>query len=399
MRAFRSYPGAVFHWFQRAGWCFYARVAGNSVALFAFGLPATFAPPFPAFLACLGRIDAALIGRRLGLGLRWFGRRFGRLRRRVDYFMGLRRRLSFFRSRGGYAGLWILRRLGCRRGIVFGDIIAEQCSPSGIECFGACRRVDIRVWRRRRLGRRLGRGLRFCFAWGLGCLFIRGGFCLLSGRGRVLLSAAAIGLEGSLPGGFRCGGWRHFRGIYVAFDNVFVGEDGARAVGQLHLDELCQNMRAGDPADLVARLDPDIFMRQAFFQVAIALVFISQAAHEPAASPRDLGRVERSLLRLGHAHRNRLEAFEKLSAAAYLSAAFVVADEACFVACPDLAHFDAGVILAGEFVDQFAEVHSMFGQEVEYDPLAAEEVFDGHQFHIERQILYFLGAEFSFVFG
>ncbi len=89
----------------------------------------------------------------------------------------------------------------------------------------------------------------------------------------------------------------------------------------------------------------------------------------------------------GHPHRHRLESFEELLAAAFLSAVFVVADEACFVSCPDLSHFDAGVILVGEFVDQFAEVHSMFRQEVKYDPLAAEEVFDGHQFHIELHLL------------
>ena len=104
-------------------------------------------------------------------------------------------------------------------------------------------------------------------------------------------------------------------------------------------------------------------------------------------------------MRFGHTHRNGLEAFEELFAAAFLSASFVVSDESSFVACSDLSHFDAGVILVCEFVDQVAEVHSMFGQEVEYDSLAAEQVFDGDQFHIELHILYFLGAEFSFICG
>jgi len=57
------------------------------------------------------------------------------------------------------------------------------------------------------------------------------------------------------------------------------------------------------------------------------------------------------------------------------------------------------VILAGEFVDQVSEVYSMLGQEVEYDPLAAEQVLYGDEFHIQLHVLYFLGAEFSFIGG
>ena len=179
-------------------------VAGDSVALFAFGSPAASAPSFPAFLACLGRIAAALVGRRLGLGLGWFGRWGGRLRRCLRFFCGW----------GGWGGLEVLRRLGCRLGIVFNDTIAKQSGPSGIECFGACPRLGIRFPHRRRLGR----GLRFCFAWG---------FCVLFGRGGVLLPAASVAFAGSLLWGFRCGCWRRLRRIYVAFDNIFVGESGA----------------------------------------------------------------------------------------------------------------------------------------------------------------------------
>ncbi len=201
---------------------------GISVALLlASGLPTTSASPFPAFLACRLGCLAALLGGRLGLRLRWFGHRVGRLRWRVGGCLVLRRCLRFFGRRCGWGGLGIRGGLGCRRRIVFDNTVAEQSGPSGIECFGGCPRLGIRSGRRFRAA--LAR--RFCVALRFGCLFIRGGFCLLSGRGGVLSLASTVGLARRLPGGSWCVGRRRWRRIYIAFDNILVGEETARAVG------------------------------------------------------------------------------------------------------------------------------------------------------------------------
>src|SRR5262249_18406117 len=46
-------------------------------------------------------------------------------------------------------------------------------------------------------------------------------------------------------------------------------------------------------------------------------------------------------------------------------------------------HLDARAVLAGQVLDQLAEVHTLLGQEVKDDPLAAEQVLDIDQLHLE----------------
>src|SRR5262249_60620047 len=66
-----------------------------------------------------------------------------------------------------------------------------------------------------------------------------------------------------------------------------------------------------------------------------------------------------------------------------LAAIAVVGLELGLVAHPDLPQLDPGLKLAGQVFDQLAEVHALLGQEVEDDPLAAEQVLDVYQLHLQ----------------
>ena len=82
-------------------------------------------------------------------------------------------------------------------------------------------------------------------------------------------------------------------------------------------------------------------------------------------------------------HGDWFEDFEELFAAALLAAFFVVCDEASFVTCADLSHFDTAVAIGCEFFDEVAEVDTVFSGEVEDDTVAAEEDFGVDDFHFK----------------
>ena len=90
-------------------------------------------------------------------------------------------------------------------------------------------------------------------------------------------------------------------------------------------------------------------------------------------------------------------------AADRLAAVAVVGQQLGLVADADLPHLDARLVLAGQVLDQLAEIDALLGQEIEDDPLAAEQVLDVHQLHLQCaaarqplagfQLLLFLLAE------
>ena len=86
-------------------------------------------------------------------------------------------------------------------------------------------------------------------------------------------------------------------------------------------------------------------------------------------------------------------------AAAAAATPFVIRDQAGFVAGADLAHLDPRAIFRRELANQIAEVHSLFCGEVEHESLAAEEVFDGDEFHREFHFAKFFAAEFACFLG
>ncbi len=73
-------------------------------------------------------------------------------------------------------------------------------------------------------------------------------------------------------------------------------------------------------------------------------------------------------------------------AADRLAAVAVVGQQLGLVADADLPHLDARLVLAGQVLDQLAEIDALLGQEVEDDPLAAEQVLDVHQFHLQMAL-------------
>src|SRR5205814_7359259 len=54
----------------------------------------------------------------------------------------------------------------------------------------------------------------------------------------------------------------------------------------------------------------------------------------------------------------------------------------------DLPHLDARLVLARQVLDQLAEIDALLGEEVEDDALAAEEVLDVHQLHLQAALLH-----------
>lgn len=132
-------------------------------------------------------------------------------------------------------------------------------------------------------------------------------------------------------------------------------------------------MAVDDRAVAFGGADAGFLFGEAFDEIFVGLIFVAEAAHEAAAAAADFERVERGLLHFGRFHGDGLEDFEEVFAAAILAAAFVVGDEAGFVASAHLAEFDAGAELGGEIADEIAEVDAVFGEVVEGEAFAAED--------------------------
>ena len=70
-------------------------------------------------------------------------------------------------------------------------------------------------------------------------------------------------------------------------------------------------------------------------------------------------------------------------AADRLAAVAVVGQQLGLVADADLPHFDPRLKLAGQLPHQLAKIDPVLGQVVDHDPLAAEQVLDVDQLHVE----------------
>lgn len=100
-----------------------------------------------------------------------------------------------------------------------------------------------------------------------------------------------------------------------------------------------------------------------FIRLAVILVFIAEAAHQPAAQPADLARVERKPLHLRHFDGDFAEVRHCPGAAAFPAAGRDAAQKPRFVARADLPQFDAAVKGAGKVAHQFAEVDAVLRRE------------------------------------
>ena len=145
-------------------------------------------------------------------------------------------------------------------------------------------------------------------------------------------------------------------------------------LGRVVLDDLALSQR---------RVDDGVALGRAALEVAVGLELVAQAAHEAPARARDLGRVEREVLLLGHADAHRVEARGETTAAELLAAVAVAADDGGLLAHADLAHVDAHVELAREITHELAEVHAVLGGEVADGLLLVEEELDAHGLHLK----------------
>ena len=85
-------------------------------------------------------------------------------------------------------------------------------------------------------------------------------------------------------------------------------------------------------------------------------------------------------------------------AADRLAAVAVVGQQLGLVAHADLPHLDARLILAGQVLDQLAEIDALLGQEIKDDALAAEQVLDIDQFHLQTPLLHETDARLQLAF-
>src|SRR6185503_14747253 len=117
--------------------------------------------------------------------------------------------------------------------------------------------------------------------------------------------------------------------------------------------------------------DDDLsFLRKTLAALDVKLVLVAQAAHQPAARPRDLGRVERQplILRYSEIHGPQLR---KPRRRAVLPAAAPDSVETLgLVTDADLFELDAGAKERSEIADEIPEVDALVSGEIERELLA-----------------------------
>src|SRR6185436_2345921 len=105
---------------------------------------------------------------------------------------------------------------------------------------------------------------------------------------------------------------------------VFNTDEQPSVVFHLHQKLLSQDFVIQDAGPPFGRdnIAPD--RRHILNEILIGIVLITEAAFKAPAAARNLGRIERSLLQLGHPHRNRGHFLEMRVAAKRLSAIAIV---------------------------------------------------------------------------
>lgn len=177
-------------------------------------------------------------------------------------------------------------------------------------------------------------------------------------------------------------------------DAVLFGQHIGRAV-EPDFDNAFEHRRIRHRALSFGRIDGRADARGDALQFLIRVLLVFQAAHQPAAGPRDFGGIHRKPLFFRHFDRDRLEIVQKGGAAERFAADAETAEHFCLVAYADLAQFDAGAERRGEVLDKFAEIDPAVGGEKEDDLAAVEIVVDLDQLHLEFVVQDFLFADFE----
>src|SRR5262245_41101923 len=119
----------------------------------------------------------------------------------------------------------------------------------------------------------------------------------------------------------------------------------------------------------------------------LRVVLVLEAAHQPAAHPGDLRRVEREPLGFRHLDRDRIEALEVRRAAELLAARPASAAHLSVLAIADLLQLDPHVELRGQVADEVAEIDARLRGEEEGQAPPREVALDVAELHRERPLL------------
>ena len=150
-----------------------------------------------------------------------------------------------------------------------------------------------------------------------------------------------------------------------------------------HEHELHEDLRINDDSRAFRGTNACLVLGKTLAKFFVRRVFVTEAAHQASAATGDLQRIERRLLDLRRAHRNRLENLQEVLAAAVLTAALVVGDESRFVACANLTHLDTALVGAREFLREIAEINAFVGQVVHKQQRFIEREFEINDFRGE----------------
>src|SRR5690606_29480733 len=180
----------------------------------------------------------------------------------------------------------------------------------------------------------------------------RAGARAAGGAGRLVRPARAGGVVAWAPRVVARA--RHLVGGEL-LDGALVGLQLHRALQRVELDDA-----PAGAAAVVAGLGA--LARHALEQLAVHVVLVLQAAHQPPARPRDLLGVERQLLVARHADADGVEALQPGRAAGAVAAHPQRAEDARLVARAHVGELDAGARVLHQLGGQDAQRHLLLAR-------------------------------------
>ena len=144
-----------------------------------------------------------------------------------------------------------------------------------------------------------------------------------------------------------------------------------------------EHVEVGHPELLPVVAHAGVHRGQRGTGLVVHVELVGEAAEQASAVARDLHRVQREVLLLGHLDRHGAQAVGDRVAAEGPAAHAHPAHHPGLVAHPDLAQLDAHLEGRDQVAHQVAEVDALLGREEEQDLLLVQEVVRAHQLHVE----------------
>ena len=210
------------------------------------------------------------------------------------------------------------------------------------------------------------------------CEFFCGDDFILFGHGNFFLGLAALEYmhRGLAIFGTAAGHGGDFVSVVALDDRLAVAVE-------FDLDGAAQYIHLRYGAETGRGLYKGPVLGYCLYKRLIGLFLIPQAAHKPAAGARDLGRVERERLSLGHLGADGVEIGQKLAAAERAAADADAAEHLGLVAHADLPELDAAAEHSCEILDQLTEVNAAVAGEVEGYLVAFKAALYVYQLHVQ----------------